>query len=112
MAHPARFELTTSASGGQRSIQLSYGCVVKRSKLYHSSIALKFKILTLALVTTFSNDLRLRRAAFYSCASRSDELRGIKAMRIVTKLTQKYRTMNCIARHFSKHTFFDFQYSA
>ena len=27
MVHPARFERATSAFGGQRSIQLSYGCI-------------------------------------------------------------------------------------
>jgi hypothetical protein len=37
MAHPARFELTTSAFGGQRSIHLSYGC--GRRGRFHITVA-------------------------------------------------------------------------
>ena len=53
MARPARFELTTSASGGQRSIQLSYGRLDLQYRLSnfidHNHAVLRTAALVLAL---------------------------------------------------------------
>jgi hypothetical protein len=53
MVHPARVERATSASGGQRSIQLSYGCIylislvqdIERGKYYSlSAVMSSFRV--------------------------------------------------------------------